>query len=153
LIAVSAVGVEHNVAGSVAAMSRAALVRDPILIGVAGASTVAALHFHDPHLRGSWGFCPFLLLTGHPCPGCGGLRAVNDLTNGDIVGAVSSNAFAVGLVAALGVAWVVWFVRRWRGDTQARWFTLSPPVVTGLLVVMVVFGVFRLTPWGAWLRP
>lgn len=145
--------VERNVADGVTAMSRVTLVRDPLLMGAVGASTLAALHFHDPHVRGSWGFCPFLLLTGHPCPGCGGLRAVNDLTNGDIVGAVSSNAFAVALVAALGLAWLVWLVRRWRGDAQARWFTLSPPVVTGLLIVMGVFGVFRLTPWGAWLRP
>ena len=25
------------------------------------------------------------------CPACGGLRAVNDLTNGDVLGAASSN--------------------------------------------------------------
>jgi hypothetical protein len=134
-------------------VGRAALLRDPVLFGVAGAATVAALHFRDPHEHGSWGFCPFLLLTGQPCPGCGGLRAINDLSNGDLVGAVSSNAFAVALVATLAVAWVVWLIRRVRGDAQATWFTLSPPVVTGLLVVMAVFGVFRLTPWGAWLRP
>jgi hypothetical protein len=132
---------------------RVALLRDPVLIGSVGAAAVAALHFRDPHEHGSWGFCPFLLLTGQPCPGCGGLRAINDLSNGDVLAAVSSNAFAVALVATLAVAWVVWFVRRVRGDAQATWFTLSPPVVTGLLVVMAVFGVFRLTPWGAWLRP
>jgi hypothetical protein len=134
-------------------VSRVALLRDPVLMGIVGAGTATALHFHDPHVRGSWGFCPFLLLTGHPCPGCGGLRAINDLTNGDVVGAISSNALAVALAAVLGLAWMVWIVRRLRGDAQSRWFTLSPPVVFGLLVVMGVFEVVRLTPWGAWLRP
>ena len=46
------------------------------------------LHFRDPHASGSWGFCPWLALTGLYCPGCGGLRAVNDLTNGDLLGAL-----------------------------------------------------------------
>ena len=44
------------------------------------------LHLRDPHEQGSYGFCPFLALTGHPCPGLRGLRAVNDLTHGDVVG-------------------------------------------------------------------
>jgi len=81
------------------------------------------------------------------------LRAINDLSNGDVLGAVSSNAFAVALAGTLAVAWVVWFARRVRGDEKSTWITLSPPVVTVLLATMAVFGVFRLTPWGAWLRP
>ena len=43
---------------------------------------------------------PILAITGRPCPGCGGLRAVNDLTNGDVAGALSSNLMAVALVVA-----------------------------------------------------
>jgi hypothetical protein len=132
---------------------RAALVRDPALFGLGGAAAVAALHFRDPHVSGSWGYCPFLLLTGLPCPGCGGLRAVNDLTNGDVVGALSSNAFAVALVAVVSACWVVWLVRRACGNASAQWLTLTMPTTTTLLVVMAVFGVFRWTPWGAWLRP
>ena len=48
-----------------------------------------ALHLRDPHSSGTWGYCPSALL-GFSCPGCGGLRAVNDLTRhilqGPIVG-------------------------------------------------------------------
>ncbi len=66
-------------------------VRVPLLTGgLVGAATIA-LHFRDPHEAGSWGYCPFSALTGLYCPGCGGLRAVNDLTNGDVLGAASSN--------------------------------------------------------------
>ena len=55
--------------------------------------------------RGAWGFCPWLVLTGTYCPGCGGLRAVNDLTNGDVRAAFASNALFVALVPAIAVMW------------------------------------------------
>ncbi|MCW2830600.1 MAG: hypothetical protein JWP31_1292 [Aeromicrobium sp.] len=126
--------------------------RAPVLVGVVGAAAATLLHFHDPHDSGSYGYCPFLEITGKPCPGCGGLRAVNDLTRGDLVGAVSSNVLAVALVATLAVAWVMWVVRRLRGD-RGRMIVLG--VRTGLVVIAViaVFGVFRNTPWGSWLAP
>ena len=50
--------------------------RDPVLVGAVGLGAVTLLHLHDPHSSGAYGFCPFLLVTGLPCPGCGGLRAV-----------------------------------------------------------------------------
>ena len=68
--------------------------RTPLLtIGGLAAATVA-LHFRDPHSQYSWGMCPSAAL-GLSCPGCGGLRAVNDLTNGDLAGAASSNLLLV----------------------------------------------------------
>lgn len=136
----------------VATPSRGVLLRTPLLVGAAGAAAATALRLRDPHESGSWGICPFLLVTGQPCPGCGGLRAVNDLTHGDVGAALSSNLLAVALVASLAVAWLVWFVRRWRGE-QARMIVLTPAVSLVLLGVIVVFGVLRLTPWGAALRP
>ena len=56
----------------------------PLLLagGVLAASVL--LHLRDPHRSGSWGYCPWLMLTGTYCPGCGGLRAVNDLAHGDV---------------------------------------------------------------------
>ena len=58
------------------------------------AAATISLHLRDPHASGSWGYCPISLL-GLYCPGCGGLRAVNDLTHGDVIGAVSSNALLI----------------------------------------------------------
>ncbi len=83
-----------------------------------GASVL--LHLRDPHRGGSWGYCPWLLLTGTYCPGCGGLRAVNDLTRGDLAAAASSNLLLVGSLPLLLVAW--WCRRMllgWRGVTRA----------------------------------
>lgn len=133
-------------------VSRSALLRDPLLVGAAGVGAVALLHVRDPHEPGSWGLCPFLVLTGQPCPGCGGLRAVNLLSRGDVVGAISSNVLAVVMVVVLAVAWLLWIVRRARG-IDGRMIVLTTRVAYVIGAVAVLFWVARLTPWGAWLAP
>ena len=130
----------------------AASLRAPALVGAAGLGGAVLLHFHDPHDSGSYGYCPFLVLTGKPCPGCGGLRAVNDLTRGDFVGAASSNILAVALVAFLAVAWVLWVGRRLRGKVDGM-IALNAKAGFVLIGVLAVFGVLRNTPWGSWLAP
>lgn len=122
------------------------------MVGALGLAAAGLLHFHDPHSSGAYGFCPFLLITGRPCPGCGGLRAVNDLTRFDLSAAVSSNVLAVGLVGALAVAYGLWVVRRWRGE-DARMIVLSSRTSVAVLALLVVFGIARNTPWGSWLAP
>ena len=60
-------------------------VRDPPWWSpVSSCAATIALRLRDPHDSGSWGYCPWKLLTGLDCPGCGALRAVNDLTHGDL---------------------------------------------------------------------
>ena len=130
----------------------AASLRDPAVAGAIGFGAFALLHFHDPHNSGAYGFCPFLAVTGRPCAGCGGLRAVNDLTRGDFIGAISSNVLVVVLVGVLAVAWVLWVVRR-LGGQDGRMIVVGPKVGIAILVALTVFGVIRNTPWGAWLAP
>ena len=65
-----------------------------LAIGGLAAATVA-LHLRDPHVSHSWGVCPLYALTGIYCPGCGGLRGVNDLTDGHLGAAASSNLLLV----------------------------------------------------------
>jgi hypothetical protein len=128
--------------------------RGPLLTaGLVGGLTVA-LHFRDPHDPGSWGFCPFRAITGLYCPACGGLRAVNDLTRGDLLGAASSNLVFVALIPLIVWAWVRWTRRAWeggppRGATPAR----STALVASLAVVLLVFAVLRNLPMGSWLAP
>ncbi len=126
--------------------------RAPALVGATGLAAFAALRLRDPHDSGSWGYCPFLWLTGQPCPFCGGLRAVNDLTHGDVVGAMSSNLLAVALVAILGVAWVLWVWRRSHGRVD-RMIVLSTSASVWMLAGIGLFWIARLTPWGSWLAP
>ncbi|MCJ0906430.1 DUF2752 domain-containing protein [Rhodococcus sp. ARC_M6] len=124
----------------------------PAGVAAAGVSAFALLHLRDPHNAGSYGICPLYAVTGLWCPACGGLRAVNDLTNLDIGAAMSSNALIVPLVLVLTVAWVRWAERRWRG-TADRMIVLNPVATIVVLGTLVAFTVVRNTPWGSWLAP
>ncbi len=135
---------------SVASRSRLRERAAPLGLAAAVAAASIALHVRDPHEQGSWGFCPFLALTGHPCPGCGGLRAVNDLSRGDLLGAASSNLYFVASIPILAVGWLLWVRRAWAGETVQG---PSTRVVVVALVLLLAFGIARNTPWGAWLAP
>lgn len=118
----------------------------PAAVGVAGAAMATALAVRDPHVPGAWGSCVFYQATGLWCPGCGGLRAVNDLTQLDVAGALSSNAVVVGLVALLTVWWVVW---SWAALTRRRlaWHRFVTPLrVYAVLAVVLGFSVLRNLP-------
>jgi uncharacterized protein DUF2752 len=111
-----------------------------------------ALRLRDPHEHGSWGLCPSAAM-GFYCPGCGGLRAVNDLTHGEIGAALSSNLLVTLLIPAAIVLLGVWTVDRWRGRSRhVGWHRLRPAVI-GYVVVAVGFAVLRNTATGAWLAP
>ena len=75
----------------------------------AGALTYVGLR--DPHSPG-FGFptCPFRLLTGWNCPGCGGLRMTHDLLHGDVAAAITDNVFLLLGLPLLAA----WLVLRWR---------------------------------------
>ena len=118
--------------------------------GLAAASL--ALHLRDPHERGSWGACPFAA-AGFYCPGCGGLRAVNDLTNLQLGAAASSN-----LLFLLVIPFVVYAVARWAHGRWTGHAWVVPErrvlVMTGLLLAsMLAFAVVRNTAAGSWLAP
>src|SRR5689334_3326405 len=116
------------------------------------AAVTLALHLRDPHEQGSWGFCPSRA-AGFYCPGCGGLRAVNDLTNGHVGAALSSNLLVTVLLpfVCLGLAW--WAVDRARG-VHRRPSDRTVLRLTGVfLAVAFVFAVARNTTYGAWLAP
>ena len=134
-----------------AARTRSRRVAAPVATVAGLAAATVALHLRDPHASGSWGYCPISLL-GFSCPGCGALRAVNDLTNGELIGAVSSNAL---LVLAMPVAIFVlarWTVDAWRGRQRGRTALSSWPVLSAGIALATVFTVARNLP-GSWLAP
>lgn len=141
------------IADGVGTRSRRERVTAPAL--VAGFVLVASvvLHLRDPHRGGSYLYCPWLLLTGTYCPGCGGLRAVNDLTHGDIAAAASSNVLFVGSIPLLLVLWWRWFADRWRGVRRAVDDRRGLVYALALAAVALVFWVVRNLPGLEWLRP
>jgi len=126
------------------------MVAPALTIGGLGLATLA-LHLRDPHESGSWGFCPSAAL-GIYCPGCGGLRAVNDLMNGDVAGAASSNLLFVALIPVAVFLLGRWTWDRWTGNERELRPGLSRTVLWSLVVVAAVFVVLRNLP-GSWLAP
>lgn len=125
----------------------------PVVTIGALASGAAALHLRDPHALGSWGYCPSRVLFGISCPGCGGLRAVNDLTNGDLLAAASSNLLFVATLPL--IAWVLgrWLLGAWSGQPYRPAWAASRGFQVVAVSALVVFTVLRNTPAGSWLAP
>lgn len=128
-------------------------VQGPVLVAGAVLGASVLLHLRDPHTSGSYLFCPWLVLTGTYCPGCGGLRAVNDLTHGDLAAAASSNVLFVGSIPLLVVLWAGWFRRRWRGVQAAVDNRRAVRGVAVFAAAALVFWVVRNLPGLEWLTP
>lgn len=133
-------------------MARGAPLRTPLLLGLGGAALAGALLLRDPHRSGSWGHCPLLLLTGWPCPACGGLRATRDLLTGDWVAALSSNAYVALTVVAVVVGYAAWLAAAFRGR-RPSWAGRLPALVAWWGVGLAVFGLARYLPVLTALRP
>jgi hypothetical protein len=129
--------------------SRTSRTTAPLVLGGLVLATTVALRLHDPHQQGSWGLCPFKLLTGWDCPGCGGLRAVNDLTHGHVAAAVGSNLFFVASLPLLVALWGRWLWRTWTGQPPRPSGPAMKPLVTAYFALLLVFTVVRNTPWGS----
>lgn len=107
-----------------------------------GALLVGALTYiglADPHRPGSvFPPCPFKLLTGWNCPGCGGLRMVHDLLHLDLSAAVTDNVFLlVGLPLLAG--WVL--SRRRQGRP-----VFNAPAIAVIAVCAITWTVIRNLP-------
>ena len=120
----------------------------PLSVGIGVAAATTALWLRDPHQSGSWGLCPLRALTGLNCPLCGGLRAVNDLTHGDLASAWHSNALFVRSIPILVALWVWWLVASLTGRRMPIGHPLAKTFLYAFSAVAVVFWIFRNTPWG-----
>ena len=142
---------QPSAADAAVPVSRWERMRAPALVIGGLGLTVVALHVRDPHQSGSWGFCPSAAL-GIYCPGCGGLRAVNDLTRGDLGAAASSNLLFIVLLPVLVFLLGRWAVDRWTGTVRP----VHPRGIRNALVVLGVvalaFTIARNLP-GSWLAP
>jgi hypothetical protein len=135
----------------VAVGARVRAVRAPLLGGLGALAAAGLVAAVDPGTGGGiYPRCPFLALTGHPCPLCGGLRAVHALGHGEVAAALSLNLMVVVLVVLVAAEWA----RRVRGRLSDR--PVRPlPGWSVLLVAgaFVLFGVVRNLPFGTSLAP
>jgi hypothetical protein len=117
----------------------------PIACGcclVAGAAYVAA---NDPSAGGVFLPCPFRVLTGWWCPGCGLTRATHHLLRGDITQAVRYNALVFVILATLAFVWLAWL---WSSSGRSIQRVLRLPVWAHVAAgtALVAFAVLRNLP-------
>jgi len=97
-------------------------------------------------------FCPFELLTGIPCPGCGMTRALRLAFRGNIWASFGMNPlmYLIGIPLCL---WLLVWVSRRLGGRPAP--TLPAWAAWAALAVLIVFTVLRNIPGPpfCWLAP
>jgi Protein of unknown function (DUF2752) len=93
----------------------------------------------DPHKPDSiFPICPFRLLTGLNCPGCGALRMIHDVLHGHLAAAINDNiVLLVGIPLLAG-----WIVLRRRGGK----LPLTLPAAAAVMITLVAWTVVRNLP-------
>jgi hypothetical protein len=132
--------------------TRSERLKRPLVTAAAVTTATVALHVRDPHVEYSWGVCPLYALTGIYCPACGGLRGVNDLGNGHLGQAASSNLLLVLAVPVAVVLFARWGIGAWTGREVRLVPVLPTPVRVALVVLVAAFTIARNLP-GSWLAP
>ncbi len=124
----------------------------PVGLGALGLAGAALLHFVDPNEPGIYPTCPWLLITGTFCPGCGTMRAIALLTHGEVLASISMNPLLWLLAPYIAWTYGLWLYRSVRPPK-------SPPKLTPgwflwlFLIVVTAHWVLRNLPWFSFLAP
>jgi Protein of unknown function (DUF2752) len=92
--------------------------------------------------------CPFLMLTGIPCPFCGGTHAGIDLGRGHLVAALRASPLAVGgavVVVILPILRNTSLAERWR---QLPAKTRNTVAITAIVAALAASEVWQLVRFG-----
>lgn len=111
------------------------------LLLAAAVAAVAVYLLYDPSQSALFPRCPFLMLTGLKCPGCGSQRVIHSLLGGDIAAAWHYNAF---MVAALPVIALYSYAElRRRRHPQLYNRLNSPAVIWSIFATTVLWWLLR----------
>ena len=114
-------------------------------LALALAAGAALLFFFDPAQHGFYPRCEFHRLTGLNCPGCGGLRALHQLSHGQIAAALRLNALVVLGLPVTAMLGARGLLLRASGRSP-RALPVRPLWLWLMLAVMVAFGILRNLP-------
>lgn len=121
--------------------------RGPLGVSLGLGAGVLLLRAVDPHEPGVYPVCPTKILTGVDCPGCGGLRATNELAHGDIGAAVDDNALVVLAVPIVAILLLRAFYFAWTGRTRKPMSSRRARMWTYLVIAAItVFTLIRNLP-------
>jgi hypothetical protein len=110
------------------------------------ATSIAMLYFFDPATSGLFPPCPVRYLTGWYCPGCGSLRAMHQLLQGNLRAAWALNPLTVVLMPFLAYGTASYVLFQIRGKYLPRLF-LPAVWIRALCAVIILFGIARNIPF------
>jgi hypothetical protein len=108
----------------------------------AAVAGLLVLYFFDPATAGFYPVCPLHEATGLQCPGCGGLRALHQLTHGHLAAAWGLNPLAV-LLPPVTLALSLWEGARMRAGRPWIGQAARPAYGWAAAAGLVLFGVLR----------
>lgn len=108
----------------------------------AGVAVLLVLHFFPPGQYAIYPVCPLKQGTGLDCPGCGGLRAMHQLTNGNLAAAWRLNPFVFLILPLAAYETIV------RGALQQDRFSVlsRPRLLIALGLFLLAFTLVRNLP-------
>ena len=105
----------------------------------------AVLYLFDPSDSGLYPLCPFRVMTGLWCPGCGTTRSMSRLLHGRFADALTLNVLAVLLVPVALYAYASSLLLVARGKPLPR-FEISGAWLWALALTIAAFGILRNVP-------
>lgn len=105
----------------------------------------ALLRFVDPASADFFPPCPFHFLTGLHCPGCGSLRALHQLLNGNLTAAFALNPLAIILLPFILYHFVCRAVAIFAGKNLSI-VSVPPGVLRAIPFLIVAYWALRNIP-------
>lgn len=116
-----------------------------VALGLAALPCLALLYLHNPDEGGFFPPCPFFALTDLHCPGCGALRALHQLLNGNLLAAFGHNLYAMLALPVIGYTYLSGLLLSVSGRQLPA--LLVPPNVTWWLpAAITAFWILRNVP-------
>jgi hypothetical protein len=115
------------------------------VLSLLGVATLVLLRIFDPATSGMFPPCPLHYLTGLYCPGCGSLRAIHALLQGDLRQAWAMNALTVVMLPFIAYGMTSQLHLQLRG--RALPGPMLPPAwIRALCLAIILFGIARNLP-------
>jgi len=121
--------------------------RHPLLTAMIVSAAVGALLLRafDPATSGIFPPCPVRYLTGWYCPGCGSLRAIHQLLQGNLRAAWAMNPLSIVLLPFITYGLASHALLEIRGQGLPRLF-MPALWIRALCVAIILFGIVRNIP-------
>jgi hypothetical protein len=103
------------------------------------------LYLYEPGKTGFFPPCPFRMLTGLTCPGCGVTRALHHIVHGNFTAAFMLNPLFLIAIPFLLIAFLRYSIIVLQGRVPRK-NALPAPYIYAIFFIVTSFWIFRNTP-------